>query len=161
MLYVPAGVYAVVDKSIVDCEEVPGDDVTTDGLNDAWRPMADDGNVAVRVIGPESPMLLTLTSEAAEPPAIGLAGEAELAEIVKSGVTTRVMLVVEERPPLVPVIVTVYVPDSVELVVPVVRVEGEDCPGWRDRTLGVKGSEGPLGAGELNVAVRVTCPENP
>lgn len=160
-VYTPDGVEAVVEIDIADVEVLPGLAMTLTGVKEIAIPVAELGATAVRVSEPARPMLPILITLLAELPATRFAGVEGPAEIVKSGTTVKVRVAEEERLPLVPIIVIVYVDAAVELVVPIVSVDGDVPPSGSATDVGVNDSESPDGVDPLTVAIRLTLPENP
>jgi len=130
------------------------------GLNEVVRPVATGDTVALSATLPVKPRLLSVIVDVAELPATKLAGLAADAVIVKSAVTVTVTVAVWDSAPLDPVTVTVYVPEGVAAVVPIVRVEVTDVPSVRMILVGANVKVMPVAAGDT-VADGATLPVNP
>ncbi len=85
----------------VEVRMEPGDNNTGLGLNEVVRPVTEERTE--RVTLPAKPVLVRVIVEVAELPATKLAGEAGVAETVKSPVTVTVTLVVWDKSPAITV----------------------------------------------------------
>lgn len=93
-VYDPAGVAAVVEMVRVDVPVDPAVRLILVGLNVKVIPVAAGDTAADSATLPVNPRLLAAIVGVADPPAVNCAGDAALAESVKSLVTVNVMVAV-------------------------------------------------------------------
>lgn len=122
-------VEAVVESVRTEVDELPGPNVTNAGLRDAASPTAPEGIVTLRFTAPDKPKLTIVSVDTDEPPAMKLPGDGGLTVKTKSALTMNEMVAFCARLPLLPVMVTAYVPDGVDAVVPIARTAPAVAPG--------------------------------